>query len=326
MALIISVAVLMVACSTDDGDRGASARRETTSTVPQADRAGTVDIGKGREVYLECRGTGTPTVVLVSGLHDGADVWSVPSGANNQAPTVLPAVAAFTRVCAYDRPGTGPGRSTPVPQPTSAKDAAADLDALLTVSGQVGPYVLVGHSYGGPIIRLYASAHPAKVAALVLVDGLSEDLPNGLTAAQQSVFEALNAPPPGSDAEALDMKATFEQLRQSPPPPSVPVIVLTADRPQLTPEAIASGQLPAAADQTFADALWAAQLAAQDKLAAMFPDAVHITNTNSTHYIQVDNPQLVVDSIRAVVDDVRGSTTSPSNSTARAPGTVTTAP
>jgi hypothetical protein len=80
------------------------------------------------------------------------------------------------------------------------------------------------------------------------------------------------------------------------------VVVLTADRPQLTKEALAKGQFPAGVDQEFADALWAAQLAAQDKLAEKFPGAKHITDTNSTHYIQFDNPQLVTDSIRRVVD------------------------
>ena len=87
--------------------------------------------------------------------------------------------------------------------------------------------------------------------------------------------------------------------------PPVSVIVLTADRPQLTAGVLAAGQLPAGVDQEFADALWAAQLAAQDKLAKMFPSAEHITNTNSTHYIHLDNPQLVIDSIRQVVDAVR---------------------
>jgi pimeloyl-ACP methyl ester carboxylesterase len=55
-------------------------------------------------------------------------------------------------------------------------------------------------------------------------------------------------------------------------------------------------------DQEFADALWAAQLAAQEKLAKKFPGAEHITDTNSTHYIHLENPQLVTDSIRRVVD------------------------
>ena len=78
--------------------------------------------------------------------------------------------------------------------------------------------------------------------------------------------------------------------------------MLTDDRPQLTREVLAKGQLLAGVDQEFADALWAAQLAAQEKLAKKFPGAERITDTNSTHYIHLENPQLVSDSIRQVVD------------------------
>jgi pimeloyl-ACP methyl ester carboxylesterase len=260
-------------------------------------------------MYMKCRGTGSPTVVLVSGLGNAADVWSATSDPKNGRP-VFAEVARFTRVCAYDRPGTTrqDGKlfpSTPVEQPTSAKAAASDLDALLRASGEPGPYVLAGHSFGGPIIRLYASAHPADVGGLVLVDALSEDLSNGLTPRQQALLEELNTPPPGSHAESLDESATFQQLRESPPAPTVPVIVLTADRPQLTRKALAKGQFSAGVNQEFADALWAAQLAAQEKLAKKFPGAEHITDTNSTHYIQLENPQLVSDSIRRVVDAKR---------------------
>ena len=183
------------------------------------------------------------------------------------------------------------------PPPAAAGSAAADLDALLGASGEPAPYVLVGHSFGGPIIRLYAGFHPAEVGGLVLVDALSEDLPNGLTPKQEAVFEKLNTPPPGSHREDLDESATFKQLRESPPAPTVPTVVLTADRPQ----ALAKEQLPPGVDQQFTDDLWASQLAAQDKLAKKFPGAEHITDTNSTHYIQVYNPQLVSDSIRRVV-------------------------
>jgi pimeloyl-ACP methyl ester carboxylesterase len=270
------------------------------------DFAGLIDIGGGRKMYMECHGKGSPTVVLVSGLRDAADVWSVTADPKNERP-VFAEVAKFTRVCAYDRPGTirtddKPSPSTPVEQPTSAKAAAADLDALLGASGEPGPYVLAGHSYGGPIIRLYASAHPAEVGGLVLVDALSEDLPNGLSPKQEALFEELNTPPPGTRAESLDERATFRQLRESPPAPTVPTVVLTADRPQLTKEALAEGQFPAGVDQEFADDLWAAQLAAQEKLAKKFPGAEHITDTNSTHYIHLENPRLVSDSIRRVVD------------------------
>ena len=80
-----------------------------------ADFAGLIDIGAGRKMYLECRGTGSPTVVLVAGLKASAEDWSI---AGKSAPAVFPEVAKFTRVCAYDRPGTPvgekPSRSDPV--------------------------------------------------------------------------------------------------------------------------------------------------------------------------------------------------------------------
>src|SRR5882724_6608879 len=130
---------------------------------------GLVDIGGGRKIYLKCQGTGSPAVVLVGGRMASADDWSV---ADKSAPAVFPQVAKFTRVCAYDRPGTPvgekPSRSDPVPQPTTAKDAVADLHALLSAAGETGPYVLVGHSYGGLVVKLYARTYPKDVAGLVL--------------------------------------------------------------------------------------------------------------------------------------------------------------
>ncbi len=316
LALALGAGLLIAGCASSTTNSTAD-RAGTTmaASAPRADFSGLVDIGGGRKMYMKCRGTGSPTVVLVSGLGNAADVWSVTSDPKNERP-VFAEVAKFTRVCAYDRPGTTrvtdddkPSPSTPVEQPTSAKPAAADLDALLRASGEPGPYVLVGHSFGGDIVRLYAGSHPAEVGGLVLVDALSEDLPNGLTPRQQALFEELNTPPPGTHREDLDTSATFKQLRESPPGPPVPTVVLTADRPQLTREVLAKGQakgqLPAGVDQEFADALWAAQLAAQDKLAKKFPGAEHITDTDSTHYIQLENPQLVSDSIRQVVEAER---------------------
>src|SRR5881394_3353708 len=87
-----------------------------------SDFAGLVDIGGGRKMYLKCSGRGSPTVVLVGGLRASADDWSM---SNKSTPAVFPKVAKFTRVCAWDRPGTpvgeNPSRSDPVLQPTTAK-------------------------------------------------------------------------------------------------------------------------------------------------------------------------------------------------------------
>jgi pimeloyl-ACP methyl ester carboxylesterase len=296
---VLWAAVVLTACSAVDG------ASLTTAPEVAVDRAGTVGVGGGRDIYLECHGTGSPTVILVSGLGDSAEVWSTRlDEAGPDTPTVYAGVADFTRVCAYDRPGTGGSRSTEVDQPTSAQTSADDLHELLTASGETGPFVLAGHSYGGPIIRLYGGDHPNRVAGLVLVDGLSEDLHAGLTAEQQAVFERLNTPAQAG-AEFFDFSTLVTQLRGAPPVRDRPVVILTADTPQLTPDLVSSGQLPLGVDQTFADALWAAQLSAQDLLPGKFNDAVHVTDTRSDHYIQLGNPRLVIDSILDVVREAR---------------------
>ena len=148
---------------------------------------------------------------------------------------VLPGVAAGTRVCAYERPGTAallddalrPSRSDPVPIPRTAPAVVADLHALLRAAGVPGPYVLVGHSLGGLFVRLYAATYPEEVAGLVLVDAWSETLEQRLTPTQWAAYVRLErrsrrrSSRRYPDLETLDFAAASAALRQAggrPPP------------------------------------------------------------------------------------------------------------
>lgn len=116
-----------------------------------------VDVN-GTTMNLDCRGTGSPTVVLEAGLGESSLTWS----------EVAPAVAAHTRVCAYDRPGYGWSEAAEGPHDADAQ--AQRLRALLAAADEPGPYVLVAHSYGSLIARLLAAAEPEAVAGLLLVE------------------------------------------------------------------------------------------------------------------------------------------------------------
>lgn len=288
--------------------------------MANADIAGLVAIGGGRKMYMECRGTGSPVVVLVAGLKGSTEDWK---SAKRSEPTVFSGVSNGTRVCAYDRPGTPvgekPSRSDPVPQPTTAADAVADLHALLNVSGEAGPYVLVGHSYGGLVVRLYASTYPKEVSGLVLVDALAEGLRDAETLEQWSIQRRLME---GEIRESLllypaleriDPDRSFDQIRAAPGLRSLPLIVLSADRawgPQL-PSMIAAGLLPADVPPAFGYVTDAAQKKAQKRLAELVPQAKHISNTNSGHDIHKEQPQLVINAISEVVKAVRSGSRAP---------------
>lgn len=121
-----------------------------------------VDIG-GRSLHYQVMGEGSPTVILEAGL----------AGMGLFFGAVQPRLAEFTRVVAYDRPGLG--WSDPAPAPMNGERVVTDLHAMLTKANIPGPYVMVGHSWGGPYIRLFTHHYPAEVAGLVFVDSSHED-------------------------------------------------------------------------------------------------------------------------------------------------------
>jgi pimeloyl-ACP methyl ester carboxylesterase len=283
----------------------------------QGDFAGLVDIGGGRRMYLECRGQGGPTVILVSGYPNAGGIWSLQSEELPQPP-VLPAVAGFTRVCAYDRPGIAlfvnpavqplapadrpfPSRSDPAPMPRTAGDAAADLHALLGAAGVPGPYVLVGHSFGGLVVQLYARAYPDEVVGLVLVDAVHEENYPG----QQALLgptrwaEAMNftpQPPEGLEDylfERVDIEGSVaegRQARATQPLHPLPLAVLSRGRPYDVP----FPNWPTEAMER----IW---FGLQQDLAALVPNARFIVASQAEHNIHQDQPALVIEAVRQVV-------------------------
>jgi pimeloyl-ACP methyl ester carboxylesterase len=116
-----------------------------------------VDVG-GYKLHLDCLGTGSPTVVTENGLGGSSPDWSL----------VQPAIGTSTRVCSYDRAGSG--WSEVGPSPRTSQQIAKELHTLLANAHVPSPYVLVGHSAGAMHIQVYASQYPNEVAGLVLVD------------------------------------------------------------------------------------------------------------------------------------------------------------
>jgi pimeloyl-ACP methyl ester carboxylesterase len=136
----------------------AAASPRLTPTADPNSIARLVDIGGGRELYLSCQGTGTPTILLESGDESDISQWSM----------VAPALVKETRTCAYERAGVG--RSVKATGCRQLGDLLDDLEALLEAADIDPPYLLVGTSGGGYLMAGLAARHRADVAGLVLVE------------------------------------------------------------------------------------------------------------------------------------------------------------
>jgi pimeloyl-ACP methyl ester carboxylesterase len=175
-------AVLCIDAQQKSQERAPQHMSQNNGPVPASGNfVGLIDIGGGRKMHLECSGSGSPTVILESGYRNDADIWSAELEPGMSP--VFSQVARFTRVCAYDRPGTfldaeHLGRSTAVPMPRTARDLVSDLHTLLQAAHIPEPYVFAAHSFGGIFARVYASTYPKDVVGMVLVDALSEKVRN----------------------------------------------------------------------------------------------------------------------------------------------------
>jgi pimeloyl-ACP methyl ester carboxylesterase len=278
-----------------------------------------VDVG-GHRLHIQCVGSGSPTAVTESGFAGTSLDWSL----------VQPAVAQATRACSYDRAGFG--WSEAGPSPRSSGRIADELHALLVSAAIPGPYVLVGHSVGGLHAQVFASRYPADVAGLVLLDPTPATYLAGLEPAAQREaalpMEQLRmiqlmhpigltrllglrgpiplqtlSPDQQRQVNAVSFKPTVgtalyeegaayavdlaEAIAAAPLPPDIPLAVLVRGQVVGPPETDAAGK------------------AANADLARRSTRGQLVIAEHSGHYIQLDRPDLVIDTVDQVVQSVR---------------------
>jgi pimeloyl-ACP methyl ester carboxylesterase len=168
-------------------------------TLPAPGRL--VDLG-GHRLHVNCTGDGAPVVVVENGLGDFSSDWIL----------VQSRVEKFTRICTYDRAGYA--WSDPGPMPRTYAQLNLELHDALAKLGEHGLFVLVGHSFGGGVVRSYAATYPREVAGMVLVDIVHEDqrIPMGPKAARVRDFaEGKPIPPPHEQMLPSDRAPTPAQ-------------------------------------------------------------------------------------------------------------------
>jgi pimeloyl-ACP methyl ester carboxylesterase len=251
------------------GDDGAAPPSPSPTGAPEGGRA---DVG-GYELAWECRGEGTPTVILEAGL--GA-------AGTEEFFGFLDRVAESSRVCTYDRAGTGLSDDRPADAGTvTASLMGHELRALLDAIDVESPVVLVGHSYGGMPVRAFEGAYPDDVAGMVLIDVSSEP--------EVPVYERLDAGPWIDGTDRIDIHATVEELRSAGDVGDVPLVVVTA-------EIIEDEWLATVPDLA---------ARAQARLANLSSNATQVLATGSGHFVHRDAPEVVLAAIDEVVGAAR---------------------
>ena len=220
------LAPLMVfsgACSATEDSRAAAAPTTTTVTSPTTtaverpsdpiDELVTISAGR---LHIRCTGTGDTTVLLIAGWGEGSEAWAV----------VEPTIAERAHVCTYDRFGTGTSDRPPTTQ--TFETQAADLHELLDEMGESGPFVVVGHSFGGAEAVTFASTHSDEVDGLMLVDASPTTWPDTVCSVPAFAGGCALMRDPTQDIERLDVFPAFEAVGTITSLGDLPMTVLTA--------------------------------------------------------------------------------------------------
>lgn len=249
---------------------------------------------RGASIHTIRHGSGSPTVIILSGLDDDIRSW-LPVGEK---------VAAFAQVFLYDRPGLG--RSDPPITTRTCSDNADELHELLLKSGVNPPFILVGHSVGGMTARLFASKYPEQVKALILVESAHPDqflrvsgILQRYIPLQNNVLEKFTEEfcaqlKPAGNNERMDIIASADQLRSVAFPDQIPVVAITAGRSEW--EEDFPSDAAAELDQDW--------LYLQRDLLNLSHKSKHIIAKDSGHAVHESEPDLIVDAIRELTRSI----------------------
>lgn len=235
------------------------------------------------------RGEHGPTVVFEAGAGGPLEAWVL----------VQPVVSRFAHTLSYDRAGNGQSRKGAPPR--DARNVAHELQSLLQHAGVAPPYILVGHSLGGPYIRMFADLYPSEVSGLVLVDPTQEDLIAWAKARDTNRTQQAEAP--RLDDEVGCATLTFSEITNRLVAPEIPVVLITGLGPREPPGFLSKSmrdELQKDQESTRAAKLrfhraWV-EKAARGRL---------LITENSGHGIPFEEPDLIVQSIREVLDQAK---------------------
>ena len=254
-----------------------------------------VNIGTTR-LSMMTAGTQPPPVILEYGLLAGREDWL----------PVAEKVSCFSQVILYDRAGRGD--SDPGVQPRTAQRMATELHSLLINAGIQSPYILVGHSLGGLVARLFAHQYPSETGGLVLVDPTHEDQFEVISAAlppsKPSDSTALlnfrrfwseTYKHPAENREHVDFLETSREARQVLSLGNLPVLLLVAE------EGMTHLGLSKEETRRLSKLMYELHL----KTAALSSDSQVIWTPGSGHFIQIDQPDIVVEAVNQMAQAVR---------------------
>lgn len=261
------------------------------------------------QVHIYCQGEGTPTILLEAGLGGNSLEWS----------PVQHQLMNHTRVCSYDRPGYGWSEISATPR--NARTISGELKTILDSAGESGPFILVGHSFGGHIVRLFANEFAESVSGIVLVDASHERLfeflqggsasstlvtikapqsykpsvPGNLPSELKPVFSRLSARPETQltvQNETFYFRRSAAEVNRFTKLPAVPVSVVSRG---------SEGQT----NDPKSNSVSQNWMNMQRDLHARLSDSEHVIAANSGHYPHLDEPDLVSETIQAMLRQIR---------------------